>query len=197
MSDAAKRLRGRPRDNDIDRRVLETARGLLASDGYAATTIQAIARGAGVRSSAIYRRWPSRIELIEEAIFPGLDDVAVEPTGDLRRDLGRFVAAYRAVIGAPAALAALPALLSTYHSGADPREPARRPWRSARPQFRAILAAAPPGAVDPDLDPDDLFDLLVGAILFKIFIAFQGLRADAPDLTVELVLRAVRPRARG
>jgi len=193
MSDAEKRLRGRPRDSDIDRRVLEVARDLLAAEGFAATTIQAIARGAAVRSSAIYRRWPSRIELIEEAIFPGLDDVAVEPTGDLRRDLERFVAAYRSVVGTPAGLAALPALLSTYHSGADRREPAARAWRSARPQFRAILEAAPAADLDPKLDADDLFDLLVGAVLFRVFIGSQGLRAGAPDRTVDLVLRAARP----
>jgi AcrR family transcriptional regulator len=191
MSDVAKRLRGRPRDDDIDRRVLDAARDLLAAEGFAAATIQAIARRAAVRSSAIYRRWPSRIELIEEAIFPGLDDVAVEPTGDLRRDLDRFVAAYRSVMGTPAGLAALPALLSTYHSGADRRDPAAR-WRSARPQFRAILDAAPAGEIDPALGADDLFDLLVGAVLFRIFIASQGLRADAPDHTVELVMRAAR-----
>jgi AcrR family transcriptional regulator len=34
----------------------------------------------GVHASAIYRRWPSRIELIEEAVFPGLSPLSVQPT---------------------------------------------------------------------------------------------------------------------
>jgi len=187
------RSRGRPRDAQIDRRVTDATLELLATEGYAGTTIQAVARRAGVRSSAIYRRWPTRIELIEEAIFPGFDDVSVEPTGDLRRDLARFIDAYRAALAQPAALVALPALLSTYHSGADTRPPEARGWGNARPQFAAILKAAPAEAVDPALDPDDLFDLLLGAILCRIFVLSFGMRAAAPDQTVELLCRAMQP----
>jgi AcrR family transcriptional regulator len=166
---------------------------LLAIEGFKGTTIQAVARRAGVRSSAIYRRWPGRIELIEEAIFPGFEDVTVEPTGDLRRDLARFIDAYRTTLANPAARAALPALLSIYHSGTDTRAPEARGWRSARPQFRAILQAAPAGDVDPGLDPDDIFDLLLGAILCRIFVLSFGLRAAGPDPTADLICRAVRP----
>lgn len=171
---------------------MDATRELLASEGFTGTTIQAVARKAGVRSSAIYRRWPTRIELIEETIFPGFDDLSVEPTGDLGRDLERFIEAYRTVFATRAALAALPALLSTYHSGVDIRPPEARGWRSARPQFRAILKAAPAEAVDPALDPDDVFDLLLGAILSRTFVLPFGQRASAPDRTVDLVRRALR-----
>lgn len=191
-SDAA-RSRGRPRDPGIDRRVLDAAVELLAAEGFASTTIQAVARKAGVRTSVIYRRWPSRLELIEEAIFPGFDDLSVEPTGDLHRDLVRFIEAYRAVFAHPAALAAMPVLISAYHSGVDTRAPEERGWRSTRPQLQAILAAAPPGAVDPSLDPDDVFDLLVGGILNRIFITSLGERVDTPDRTADLICRTVRP----
>jgi AcrR family transcriptional regulator len=166
---------------------------LLSTAGFAGATIQAVARRAGVPASAVYRRWPTRIELIEEAIFPGFDSVSVEPTGDLPADLARFIAAYRAVLVHPAAVVALPALLSIYHSGADSRGPEARGWRSARPQFRAILDAAPVGAVDPTLDPDDIFDLLIGAILARIWVRSLGVRAEAADPTVDLICRALRP----
>lgn len=63
---------GRPRDNRIDERALTATRELLVERGFEATTIQAVAERASVHASAIYRRWPSRIELIEEATFPGL-----------------------------------------------------------------------------------------------------------------------------
>jgi AcrR family transcriptional regulator len=193
IADVSARGRGRPRDPDIDRRVMEATTETLVSDGFAGTTIQAVARKAGVRSSAIYRRWPSRLALIEEAIFPGFDDVSVEPTGDLRRDFDRFIQAYRIALAKPAALVAMPALLSTYHSGSDNRPPEARGWRSVRPQFQAILRAAPAGTVDPKLDVDDVFDLLLGAVIYRIFIISLGARADAPDHTSDLMCRAVRP----
>ena len=61
-----------------------------------------------MHASAIYRRWPSRIELIEEATFPGLSPLSVQPTGDLRRDLRQFIRAYLAAFSAPAAAPGVP-----------------------------------------------------------------------------------------
>ena len=77
---------GRPRDAGLSERALAAARELLTESGFEATTIQAVAARSGVHASAIYRRWPSRIELIEEAVFPGLSPLSVQPTGDLRTD---------------------------------------------------------------------------------------------------------------
>lgn len=189
------RARGRPRDVDIDRRVVAAARDILASEGFAGATIQAIARQAGVRSAAIYRRWPTRIHLFEEAIFPGIDAVSVQPTGDLRRDLGAFVEAYRDALSHRAAVVALPALISIYQSGTDARGPEERAWGSVRPQFRAIIDAAPEGSVDTSIDPDEFLDVLLGSILFRIQSLSLGVRRPGPDNTVEILCRAMRPPA--
>ncbi|HMD95700.1 MAG TPA: helix-turn-helix domain-containing protein, partial [Trebonia sp.] len=107
---------GRPRDAAISERALAAARELLAERGFEATTIQAVAERSGVHASAIYRRWPSRIELIEEAVFPGLSPLAVQPTGDLRGDVRRFIDAYLAVFSAPAARAAAAGLLAHHQA---------------------------------------------------------------------------------
>jgi AcrR family transcriptional regulator len=187
------RQRGRPRDADIDARVLTAARELLAEAGFAGATIQAIAQRAGVQPPAIYRRWANRVQLVEECVFPGLSEVAVLPTGDLEADLRRFIAAYREALAQPHAMAALPALVAAYQATPDARMRPERGFRSARPQFRAILEAAPAGQVDAALDPEDLFDLLLGAVLCRTFILSVGVRAGAPDRTVELLLRAMRP----
>ncbi|MFJ1607842.1 hypothetical protein ACIOHS_31340 [Streptomyces sp. NPDC088253] len=80
-----------------------------------------------MHASAIYRRWPSRIELIEEATFPGLSPLSVRPTGDLRRDRGRFVRAYSAAFYAPAARAAAAGLLA-HHQTSDRTGPSTPPW---------------------------------------------------------------------
>jgi AcrR family transcriptional regulator len=187
------RQRGRPRDADIDARVLAATRDLLEEAGFAGTTIQAVAQRAGVPTPAIYRRWPNRLRLVEECVFPGLDAVAVHPTGDIEEDLARFVAVYRQTLAKPAVRNALPALIAAYQADPEARGSPERGFRSARPQFRAILAAAPPGRCDPALDPDDLFDLLVGAVIYRTFIHSLGLRPDSPDQTVDLLLRAMRP----
>ncbi len=189
---ATPRRAGRPRDDTIDARALQAARDLLIEQGFAATTIQAVAERSGVHASAIYRRWSSRYELIEEAALADLAPGRLEPTGDLGQDLRRFVLAYVATFDSPLIRAAMPGLL------ARPAKARRSPesWQllSVRPQFRAILAAAPPGTVDAELDPDDVFDLLLGAVLVRVMVPTEVRPAQPVERTVELIRQLLAPR---
>lgn len=187
------RRRGRPRDTSLDERALAAAREILVEQGFDATTIRAVAERSGVHATAIYRRWPSRIELIEEATFPGLSAPAVQPTGDLRGDLHRFVDAYVAAFEAPAARAAAAGLFGHLQTAPRERLPELYLRVSARPQFADILAAAPPGSVDPNVDADDVFDMLLSSILTRTVLANAALRRRPTERTVELVLRLLRP----
>ena len=166
--------------------------------GFEATTIQSVAAHAGVHASALYRRWPSRIELIEEAAFPGFSPLAVRPTGDLRRDLRRFIRAYVAWFSAPAARAAAAGLLA-YHQASDPLRPPRPTELhlrvSARPQFEEILRAAPPACVDPAVDPGDVFDMILGAVLTRTVVYPVTARHRPIERTVDMILRLLRPPA--
>ena len=186
---------GRPRDPSIDERALAATRELLVRRGFDATTIRAVAERSGVHTSAIYRRWPSRIELIQEATFPGLDPLAVRPTGDLRQDLRRFLRAYLAAFSAPAARAAAAGLFAHRQAktAAEP-DPADQYLRvSARPRFQEILSAAPPGSVDPAVDPDDVFDLLLGAVLTRTLLPTATARSRPAERIVEMIIRVLRP----
>lgn len=188
-----RRAPGRPRDTSINERALAATRELLVQRGFDATTIQAVAEHSGVHASAIYRRWPSRIELIEEATFPGLSPLSVRPTGDLRRDLRRFIRAYLAAFGAPAARAAAAGLFAYSQTSNTPRPPEMLLRVSARPQFQDILRAAPTGTVDPAVDPDDVFDMLLGAVLTRTLLSTVTARNRPVERTVEMVVRMLRP----
>ncbi|MFI5879284.1 TetR/AcrR family transcriptional regulator [Streptomyces sp. NPDC051554] len=188
-----RRAPGRPRDTSINERALAATRELLVQRGFDATTIQAVAEHSGVHASAIYRRWPSRIELIEEATFPGLSPLSVRPTGDLRRDLRRFVRAYLAAFGAPAARAAAAGLFAHSQTSNAPRPPEMLLRVSARPQFQDILRAAPTGTVDPAVDPDDVFDMLLGAVLTRTLLSTVTARNRPVERTVDMILRMLRP----
>lgn len=187
------RRRGRPRDTSLDERALAAARELLVEKGFDATTIRAVAERSGVHATAIYRRWPSRIELIEEATFPGLNPPDIRPTGDLRGDLHRFVDAYIAAFDAPAARAAAAGLFAHLQTAPRTRLPELYLRVSARPQFSDILRAAPPGSVDPKLDADDVFDMLLSSILTRTLLANAAMRPHSTERTVEMVVRLLRP----
>jgi AcrR family transcriptional regulator len=188
------RAPGRPRDASIDGRVTAATRALLAEQGYDATTVQAIAARAGVHASAIYRRWPSRIELIEAAVSPAADLAQFHPTGDLRRDLRRFMRAYVAMFAEPAAQAAVRPLLVHYQTAGAERDASGFLNISTRPQFAEILGAAAPGSVDPAIDPDDVFDMLLGSLLARSLVPTVASRRRPLERLVDLVIRAVEPR---
>jgi AcrR family transcriptional regulator len=184
---------GRPRDASFDQRALEATREVLAERGFPATTVQAVAERSGVHASAIYRRWPSRIALIEAAVAPALSFGAAPPTGDLRRDLRRFVRAYVTAWETPAARAAIPGLLAEYQTSGRSGAPEQWLHLSVRPQFVAILRAAPAGAVDGRVEADDVFDLLLGAMLARVLVPTVARRNRPLSRIVDLVLRVLQP----
>jgi AcrR family transcriptional regulator len=191
---APARSPGRPRDSSIGTRALAATRELLAEQGFEAATVQAIAARAGIHASAIYRRWPSRIELIEAALSPADGLATFRPSGDLRRDLRRFMRAYEAMFAEPAAQAAVRPLLVHYQTAGAERDASGFLNISTRPQFAAILRAAHPGSVDLNVNPDDAFDMLLGSLLARTLIPTVASRRRPLERLVDLVVRAVEPR---
>jgi AcrR family transcriptional regulator len=188
MASTAPAPRGRPRDPSIEPVVLETTRALLGEAGFVATTIQEIARRAGVSVPAIYRRWPTRLALIEDAAFATLTEIHTMPTGDLRGDLRALIGAFEGSLDTAAARAAIPGLMAAYQHEAPP--PTQWLKFSVRPQFYAIVAAA---GIEPGLDIDEIFDVVHGAILARIFVPLAADHRRRIDTVVEMVVRILTP----
>jgi len=64
----AHRAPGRPRSAQADRAIIDAIVDLLVNRGYREVTIEAVAARAGVAKTTIYRRWPSKAEMVVEAI---------------------------------------------------------------------------------------------------------------------------------
>ncbi len=67
--------------------VLEAALSLLIERGYGELTIEAVAAESGVAKSTIYRHWPSRVELVNDAFLELKPALPVPPEGDVRERL--------------------------------------------------------------------------------------------------------------
>ena len=64
---------------------------LLQEHGYDRLTVDAVAARARASKATVYRRWPSKAELVLAAFIEGIRQVAVPPeTGTLRGDLLRM-----------------------------------------------------------------------------------------------------------
>jgi AcrR family transcriptional regulator len=62
------RAPGRPRSVHANQAIIDAIVDLLVSGGYREVTIEAVAARAGVAKTTIYRRWPSKAEMVVEAI---------------------------------------------------------------------------------------------------------------------------------
>jgi AcrR family transcriptional regulator len=87
---------------ELTREITETARRHLATQGAASLSLRAVARELGMVSSAVYRYFPSRDDLLTALIIDGYNDIgaaAEQADGACRPDdyHGRWLAACRAV----------------------------------------------------------------------------------------------------
>ena len=82
---------GRKRDPARDDVILESALTVLAERGYDGMTIDMVAAHAGMARATVYRRWPTKAELVLGAVSRlSRDDVDLEhlpDTGNLRDDM--------------------------------------------------------------------------------------------------------------
>ncbi|MEV8631827.1 TetR/AcrR family transcriptional regulator [Streptosporangium sp. NPDC051023] len=68
MRDIDRPRGGRPRDSDASQRILRATLEIVAENGPARTTIEAVARRAGVGRPTVYRRWPDIAPLVSDAV---------------------------------------------------------------------------------------------------------------------------------
>jgi len=156
---------GRPRDPRVDAAVRAATLELLVEEGYHATSIQAIARRAGVSAPSIYRRWSSKAELIEEAVFPTPFIEPTAETGDVERDLAAYCRAILSYLGEPAVRAAIPGLLTEYQT--DPQLWHRLGQRSVAPMRGTFAAYVAATGKRPVGDIDALFDVMIGSLFVR------------------------------
>ncbi|TDC93567.1 TetR-like C-terminal domain-containing protein [Actinomadura sp. 7K507] len=79
--------RPRRRGAALEQAILDAAAALLAEAGYAAMTMDAVARRAGTNKNAIYRRWPNRAALGIAAYRRPAAAADLPDTGELRGDV--------------------------------------------------------------------------------------------------------------
>lgn len=79
----------RRRGAELEDALLQAAWDEVFEHGYAALTIDAVAQRAGTSRPVIYRRWPSKAELVHAAVLRTMrhEQLAPPDTGSLRGDL--------------------------------------------------------------------------------------------------------------
>jgi len=190
---AGERRPGRPRSEAARRAILDAASGELEERGYAALTMQGIAQRAGVGKQTVYRWWPSKADIVLEALVEVADSrIAVPDTGALPTDLTAFLAATFRQRGQRPVLLGL--MAEALLDPAFARKFRDRFLFSRRAALRGILdRAAARGEIAPDLDPELLIDVVYGVLWYRLMLDHAPLDEEAGARLADLVLRAAAP----
>ena len=168
--------RTRRTSSDVEEAILAATLEILDETGFEDLTIEAVAARSGAAKTAVYRRWPSKVPLVVEALTRSGPRFEVPDTGSLRTDL---IALWRNVAaGGQRSVERLLPVVTTYLDSGDELMDQLRD-RYFGPRLRAsqvvIARAAARGEIRADADPELAFDMLFGPL------AYRWLRGSPPD----------------
>ncbi|MFD5101413.1 TetR/AcrR family transcriptional regulator [Streptomyces albidochromogenes] len=155
----------------LERAILESALEQLSTVGWNALTMEGVAAGARTGKAAVYRRWPSKEDLVADALRAGLPVLDEAPDrGCVREDLYQLCRQMRgAMYSKPGC--ALRSVLYECDSEVAERfhtmivqlviEPSNRLFREV------VLRGIDRGDVRPDATSDLVFDVIPGLMMYR------------------------------
>ncbi len=192
---------GAPRGAPVVRAVIRATFEELAEVGFAALSIDDVAKRAGVNKTTVYRRWPTKADLVTTALLALPEEYFLMPnTGTIRGDVTeiaeRVARIFRSVEGrAMMRLLFFEGRLSQL-AHVEAHYEARR---QATGMPAIVSRAIARGELPPGFDEAMLSDVLVGTITCKVLADKMALSKEYLARLVDLVLGGmlqVRPQAR-
>ena len=169
--------------------VLDATSALLTEVGYDRLSIEEVATRAGVHKTTVYRRWPTKPELIADAaLVHSAENVPTPDTGTLHGDLRALAIEVVANIGTEggsrrsrsivAAAATSDELMTELHAFWAHRLAAAAP---------VVERAVERGELPPDSDANLVIESLVGPIWLRLLLTGEPIDEDFARRIAELV----------
>ena len=178
-----------PRIERSRRVILEAVLEELGAVGYGSLTIEGVAARAGVGKSTIYRHWPGKLALVEDAFRTLKAQALIPETGSLRDRLVAFLEQLATLVEESTYSACMPALID-----AAERDPQVRAFHCEfSAERRAVLVdvlrdAVTNGELPADTDPELLADALVGPIVLRRLMSYEPFDPKQVPALVDQIL---------
>lgn len=164
----------------------------LADVGFAALRVEDVAERAGVNKTTIYRRWPTKNELVIDAIRYSYDAEQDFPdTGSLRKDLVQYLQTVIKRASHPVARGAMVAL----NSSTDPAiKPLALELLGKAREYRTevVLRGIKRGELPEGTDPALIGDLTSAPILRRLLTLNEKVKKSYIESVVDIVLAGAR-----
>ena len=187
---------GRPRDERVDRTILQATLELIAERGVHGFRTEDVAARAGVGKGAIYRRHSSKDELVMASVAALVDEEIVVPDrGSTRADLLALmceaVELYRGSL--PGRL--MPNLVSAMAERPELAQVVREGFlvRRRSALTRVLRRGVERGDLRPDVDLELVLDVLGGPLFYRLLITGGPIDEQLAEAVTELILRGFAP----
>ncbi|MFI7680235.1 TetR/AcrR family transcriptional regulator C-terminal ligand-binding domain-containing protein [Actinophytocola sp. NPDC049390] len=178
-------MSGRPRDPELEQRLLSAAWLLLTSEGYDAFTLARIATDANAHRSDVYRRWQTKAQAVTAALAKHLPPIPEVDTGSLYLDLRAIVDGLATAWSAPW-MDGLVGLLADLRR--DPE--AEAAFQAMAGRRRGVVAAVIERAVHRGEIPEPVNpylpgDLLEGPLMHRQMLTRRPITSEDLDLIAQ------------
>lgn len=180
--------RGRPRNQDLELKLLRAAQDALIEDGFEKMTVENVAERCGAGKATVYRRWATKQDLVIAAIAALYDPPTAPDTGDLRGDLVGCCQLFlredsrsqRVLTGLAAGMAANPALRDAA------AEFVGGPFRAVLSQV--LSRAVERGLIEPQADTELIGQVFPAMAFHRIAVFGTSVDESFIDRVVDNVL---------
>jgi AcrR family transcriptional regulator len=182
--------RGRPRSSETEQAILDSAYRLMASEGLAAASIDAVARDSGVSKMTIYKWWPSREALLIDAFLRQAASMLPLPDkGDPLMRLRKHATAYVAALNSDFGKVQL-AVIAECIAGTGSATMFSERYLGIRRDVAVgiIKAGQKDGSIVAAEPAGDLYDRIYGTLFYQYVFGFRHLTRDYAEKLVNAVL---------
>ena len=184
---------GRKRSEQSRLAILTAAYELVGEIGYARLTIEGIAARAGTGKQTIYRWWPSKADVVLDALATKADlHIPIPDEGSYAADLQAFLLASFALGGQATLIGILRALMAEAQIDPEFWQRFRDGFLQRRRDALGVITgrAQARGDLPPGLSPGTVADIVFGVIWYRVLAT-----RELPDtgLASELVTALAGP----
>ncbi len=170
MSDRSKKSPGRPRSLKSHQAILQSTLKLLAEVGYERMSIDAIANGAGVGKTTIYRRYKSKAELVGDAIESLREEIFIPNTGSIWSDIDHLITSAAQITLNPLGRQTVAMIVGTASTNPEFAQIYFTKYLQPRKEAFAIVIerAKTRNEIQIDADPNLIFDAMSAMMLYAL-----------------------------
>lgn len=170
--------------------VLAAASELLMEVGYDKTSVEDVAARAGVHKTTVYRRWPTKPELIAAAVgAQAAENVPVPDTGSVVGDLQAFAREIVANVGSEGGTRRSRSLVAAAATSDEVADNMHALWAERLAISATIVERAiERGELPPGSDPNLIIETLIGPIWVRLLLTGEPINNDLADRVSLLVI---------